>query len=91
LEGTIDIWQEQVKVRGINQMIGVDLLVPESLSGPGRRAARIPPHARQTARKVAGLEGALVDRDMHKIGALDPMDVRQFELMGAGPAALIVA
>jgi hypothetical protein len=91
LEGAVGIWQEPVDVEGVRRMVGVDLLVPESLGGPGRRAARLPPHAGRTARKVAGLEGALVDRDLHKIGALDPGDRRRFELLVAGPAALIVA
>lgn len=91
LEGAVGIWQRSVDVEGVMRTVGVDLLVPESLGGPGRRAARIPPHGRLSARKVAGLEGALVDRDLHKIGALDPADTRQFELMVAGPAALIVA
>ena len=91
LEGAVGIWQGQVEVEGVKRTVDVDLLVPESLGGPGRRAARIPPHARRSARKVAGLEGALVDRDLYKIGALDPADTRQFELMVAGPAALLVA
>jgi hypothetical protein len=91
LEGAVGIWQEQVDVEGVQRTIGVDLLVPESLGGSGRRAARIPPHAKRAARKVAGLEGALVDRDLQKIGALNPADRRQFELLVAGPAALIVA
>jgi len=91
LEGAVGMWQEMVDVEGVMRMVGLDLLVPESLGGPGRRAARIPPHARQTARKVAGLEGALVDRDLRRIGALDPGDRRQFNLFVAGPAALLVA
>lgn len=91
LEDAVGIWQVQVDVEGVRRTVGVDLLVPESLGGPGRRAARIPPHGRLSARKVAGLEGALVDRDLHKIGALDPADTRQCELMVAGPTALIVA
>lgn len=91
LQGAVGIWQKPVNLEGIRQTVGVDLLVPATLGGPGRRAARIPPHARQTARKVAGLEGALVDHDLRRIGALDPGDRRQFELMVAGPAALIVA
>jgi len=90
-EGAVGIWQESVDVEGVTRTVTVDLLVPESMGGPGRRAARIPPHAKRVARKVAGLEGAMVDRDLHKIGALDPSDKRQFELMVAGPAALIVA
>jgi hypothetical protein len=91
LEGAVGIWQESVEVEGVWRTVEVDLLVPESLGGPGRRAARIPPHAKQAARKVEGLEGALVDRDLHKIGSLESKDRRQFELMVAGPAALIVA
>jgi hypothetical protein len=90
-ENAVGVWQTSIDVQGVKRNVGVDLLVPESLGGSGRRAARIPPHARQTARKVAGLEGALVDRDLSKIGALDPGDTRQFELMVAGPAALVVA
>lgn len=90
-KGGVGIWLRVVDVRGVKRTVAVDLLVPESLGGPGRRAARIPPHAKGSARKVTGLEGALVDRDLHKIGALDPADRRQFELMVAGPAALLTA
>jgi hypothetical protein len=39
----------------------VDLLVPEALGGPGRRGARLGPHGKVAARKVRGLEAALVD------------------------------
>jgi len=87
----VGIWQASVDVEGVRREIGVDLLVPESLGGAGRRAARIPPHGSRVARKVAGLEGALVDCELHPLGALDPADKRQFELTVAGPAALIVA
>jgi hypothetical protein len=80
-----------VTVEGTTRTIGVDLLVPDSLGGPGRRGARIPPHGRHTARKVVGLEGSLVDRDRHVLSALESADRREVELMVAGPAALIVA
>jgi hypothetical protein len=51
--------------------IPVDLLVPESLAGPpGRRGARIPPHAKHAARRVTGLEAAIVDHA--------PITVRSF-------------
>lgn len=43
--------------------IPVDLLVPATLGGPGRRGARLGVHGNRAARKVAGLEGALVDRE----------------------------
>lgn len=41
--------------------VKVDLLVPEAVGGPGRRAARIGQHGRRTARKARGLEAALVE------------------------------
>lgn len=90
-EGAVGIWQGHMEVEGVERSVQVDLLVPESLGGPGRRAARIPPHGNRSARKVAGLEGALVDRDLHLIEALNPSDTRQLELLVAGPAALLVA
>lgn len=90
-KNAVGIWQSSVEVEGVPRAISVDLLVPESLGGGGRRAARIPPHARGTARKVSGLEGALVDRDLFTITALDPVDERGFELFVAGPAALLTA
>lgn len=90
-EGSVGIWQAQINLDGEPRAVSVDLLVPESLGGAGRRAARIPPHARGAARKVSGLEGALVDRDLHLIAALEPSDKREFETMVAGPAALLVA
>jgi hypothetical protein len=90
-KNAVGIWQRSVDVEGVARTISVDLLVPESLGGGGRRAARIPPHASGTARKVSGLEGALVDRDQFTIMALDPADQRRFELLVAGPAALLTA
>lgn len=52
--------------------IPVDLMVPEELVGPGSRAARLGAHGVRVARRARGLEGALVDRDERRIGALDP-------------------
>lgn len=69
----------------------VDLLVPEALGGPGRRGARIPPHSPLSARKVTGLEAALVDNAVHEMGSLEPADERRFALKVAGPAGLLVA
>jgi hypothetical protein len=71
--------------------VEIDLLVPEAVGGPGRRAARIPPHGERTARKVKGLEGALVDQQAVRLTALDDADDRAFEVMCAGPAALLAA
>lgn len=71
--------------------VTVDLLVPELLGGPGRRAARLGAHGDRVARKVRGLEAAVVDRARMVIGAMDPEDHRGFEVAVAGPAALLVA
>jgi hypothetical protein len=90
-DDAVGIWQRSIEVEGVERSINVDLLVPESLGGKGRRAARIPPHGHRTARKVSGLEGALVDRDIFTVAALDPGDTRSFQLFVAGPAALLVA
>lgn len=87
----VGAWSKRLSVEDIARKMVVDLLVPESLGGPGRRAARIPPHAKGTARKARGLEGALVDREPGRIGALEPTDSRVFEVSVAGPAALLVA
>lgn len=87
----VGIWEISVDINGVSTPVAVDLLVPESLGGAGRRGARIPPHAKTVARKVSGLEAALIDRDVQTIGALDPGDFRRVELAVGGPAALIVA
>jgi hypothetical protein len=72
--------------------VTVDLLVPEALGGPGRRGARLgPPHGNKVARKVKGLEAALVDNTQEIICALDEADARQIEIAVAGSAALLVA
>lgn len=70
----------------------IDLLVPEAVAGTaGRRGARIPPHGKSATRRTRGLEGALIDRSLMRISALDPQDGRSYEIHVAGPAALIVA
>ncbi len=72
--------------------VPVDLMVPEALSGPhARRGARIPPHARNATRRAVGLEGAIVDNEIRRIEALDPVDPRAFDIRVAGPAALLVS
>ena len=71
--------------------IYVDIMVPEALAGPGTRGARLGPHGKRAARRARGLEGALIDRQRHTIGAFDPRDPRTREIWVAGPAALVVA
>lgn len=67
------------------------LLVPEAIAGDGTRGARIPPHSNRAARKVRGLEAALVDNAAHEFAALDPDDSRRVSIRVAGPAALMVS
>lgn len=69
----------------------VDLLVPEAVGGPGRRAARLGPHGNRAAMKVRGLEGAIVSHKVKKITSLVPGADRSCLLKVAGPAALLVS
>jgi hypothetical protein len=72
--------------------VAIDLMVPQGVSdSPGRRSTHLPGHDPHVARKVRGLEGALVDADVLPIAALEPRDSRVFDLRVAGPAALLVA
>src|SRR5436309_9063801 len=73
------------------QGVVIDLHVPDSLGGPGRRAARLGPHGRLVARKARGLEAAIVDRMPLVIRALDRRDRRRITADVAGPAALLIA
>ena len=69
----------------------VDLLVPEAVSGIGRRGARLGVHANRAAMKVHGLEGALVSHTPRTISSLAPDTDRSRILKVAGPAALLVS
>ena len=69
----------------------VDLLVPEAVSGPGRRGARLGVHGNKAAMKVHGLEGALVSHTPMAISSLAPDTDRSRILKVAGPAALLVS
>jgi hypothetical protein len=71
--------------------VQIDLLVPASLGGSGRRGARLGAHGNEVARKASGLEAAVVDNAIHRIGALDPADVRSFDVAVAGVASLLIA
>jgi hypothetical protein len=71
--------------------IPVDLMVPEHLAGSGsRRGVRIPPHARHSARRAAGLEAAIIDKSPMTVDSLDG-DGRSAVITVAGSAALLVA
>jgi hypothetical protein len=71
--------------------INTDLLVPEAIASGGRRSVDLGVHGNRVARKVRGLEPALVDNALMEIAALEPDDPRHLELRVAGPAALMVA
>jgi len=69
----------------------VDLLVPETVVEGGRRSANLGSQGDNLARRVQGLEAALVDQESHVVASLDDTDPREFEILVAGPAALLVA
>lgn len=71
--------------------VPIDFLVPASLGGSGRRGARLGAHGVDLARKATGLEAAVVDNTLFRVGALEAADVRVFEVRVAGVAALLVA
>ena len=71
--------------------VQIDFMVPASLGGPGRRGARLGVHGTEFARKAAGLEAAVVDHALVRVGALDPADARAFDVRVAGVAGLMVA
>ena len=71
--------------------VAIDLLVPEALAGPGRRAARLGVHGKTVARRARGLEAVLVDYGELEVSALGAGDGRRITANVAGEAALIVA
>ena len=72
--------------------VEVDLMVPATLGGKGRRGARIPPHDKHVARKAKGLEPAVEDWALHRVASFEPdRDGRVHMIRVAGPAALLVA
>jgi hypothetical protein len=74
----------------LKEGIRVDLMVPEAVAGPGRRGVRLGAHGKRTARKARGLEGALVDRELHEVASLGEGS-RRIEVAVAGPASLLVS
>ncbi len=87
----VGVWLASRTVAGVSARVEVDLMVPDAVGGPGRRAARLPGHAKEVARKTRGLEAALIDKQVVTMGALDPADVRAFDVAIAGPTALLIA
>lgn len=79
-------WQSPLGIR-------VDLMtVPHQSNRPkGSRAAKLPPHGKESARITPGLEPALVDNATMTIPAIAKHDNRAIDLRVAGPAALLSA
>ncbi len=84
-------WLRDHVIDGVMTTIPIDLLVPEAVAGPGRRAARLGDHGDHAGRRVRGLEGALIDHSIVRLTALDASDPRAFDTRVAGPSALLVA
>jgi hypothetical protein len=86
------IWEKVVVVEDVDIAVPVDLIVPADVAPPGgRRGARLTGHGRAAARKIKGLEAALVDNDVMSIRSLEPDDGRSAQIRVAGIAALIIA
>ena len=71
--------------------VPVDLMVPEMLTTRSGRGAGVSPHATNSARNTAGIEGCLVDNSKMDVGSFEQGDSRLFEISVAGPAALLIA
>jgi hypothetical protein len=90
-EQLVGVWAAQREIGGVPAKVTVDLLVPDALGGPGRRAARVPPHERRAMLKVHGLEATLVDHTVMNIGSLEATDTRRYSMKVAGPTSLLVS
>ncbi len=71
--------------------VQIDLLVPATLGGSGRRGARLGVHGTEAARKATGLEAALVDHARVRLASLDAANPRSCDVSVAGVAALMVS
>ena len=88
-------WQKAIKLPNTEDtyLVPIDLIVPSQIAPKrGRRSARLPKdHGKNAARKITGVEGALIDRDLLIVPALDEADERRVPLKVAGKGALLVA
>ncbi len=87
----VGVWASMREIAGVPAKVTVDLLVPDALGGAGRRAARVPQHEKGSMLKVHGLEAALVDNRVMRIGALEETDARNFTMKVASPTALLIS
>lgn len=84
-------WLTKQRLNGREIEVMVDLLVPATVGGPGRRGARLGIHGSKVARKVKGLEATLVDKSEQMISSLESSDKRSYQVAVAGPTALLVS
>jgi hypothetical protein len=86
-------WLATTTVDGLQRLVPVDLLVPETLAtGKGRRDSGLPDHGKNAARRTPGIEATLLDNTAMQIRSLEPdFDARAITIRVAGPAALFVA
>ncbi|MFE9745678.1 hypothetical protein ACFYOT_12300 [Saccharothrix saharensis] len=84
------LWVRTEVVADREVEVELDILAGDSLA-QGGRAARIPPHGKMSAKKVPGIEVAVVDRAPMLVRSLASDDPRSVEVHVAGPVALLVA
>lgn len=85
------IWVMTRQVDGRDVDFPVDLIVPDDLASKiGRRGARLGPHGNVAARKIPGLEAAILDNGVMEIEGLVG-DKRLVRAKVAGPTALLIA
>ncbi|WP_409492803.1 hypothetical protein [Amycolatopsis sp. cmx-11-12] len=85
------LWGRTETVGDTTTKVELDLLIGQTLADGGSRSAKIQPHDRMAARRVPGLEPAVVDRRPMIITALESSDDRRIRVHVAGAAALLVA
>lgn len=85
-------WRKAIRMDDRLVDVDVDLLVPEAVApGSGTRSVTLEGHDRMAARRVPGLEAALVDHGPMRIASIDPTDTRSIQVEVAGEAALFIA
>jgi hypothetical protein len=85
------IWAVPVTIGSTSAVVSVDLLVPARVAPRKGRGALGPPHGKRAARRISGLEPALVDSSEMTVTALHPADRRSHRVRVASVPALLVA
>jgi hypothetical protein len=86
------IWLMTRRVNGKDTDFPVDLIVPSDFATKaGRRGARLGSHGKLAARKIPGLEAAVLDNSELEIASLGKSDDRDVKAKVAGPTALLIA